>query len=362
MLRPRRLAAAVVTGLLVGALTALAVPTTVQAAAPAQAERRVTAMTYNLYLGADLVPLFGKSGVALVAAAAEVYAQVVQTDFPARADAIARQLELTEPDVVGLQEVALWRTAPLSDPTAMTTTYDFLALLLAAAQARGLSYRAVASNPNFAGALPISATTMVSFLDRDVILVRADLPVSQLVASNPQSGTFDAALTVPLGGASIAVPRGWSSIDVKLRGKSYRFVDTHLEAFHPLARNAQAAELIAVLSTSPLPVVLVGDLNSTPTDATSAHPLMLAAGFTDAWTESMGTATGYTSGQAADVANAVSTLDSRIDFVMHDSDGYVDAVSSSAQVVGDELADRTPGGLWPSDHAGVVVTLTLAKP
>jgi hypothetical protein len=28
-----------------------------------------------------------------------------------------------------------------------------------------------------------------------------------------------------------------------------------------------------------------------------------------------------------------------------------------ADVVGDELGDRTPSGLWPSDHAGVVATL-----
>jgi len=29
----------------------------------------------------------------------------------------------------------------------------------------------------------------------------------------------------------------------------------------------------------------------------------------------------------------------------------------AADVVGEESADRTPGGLWPSDHAGVVATL-----
>src|SRR5439155_15689452 len=30
-----------------------------------------------------------------------------------------------------------------------------------------------------------------------------------------------------------------------------------------------------------------------------------------------------------------------------------------ADVVGDELPDRTPSGLWPSDHGGVVATLGL---
>jgi hypothetical protein len=31
-------------------------------------------------------------------------------------------------------------------------------------------------------------------------------------------------------------------------------------------------------------------------------------------------------------------------------------VALDAELVGEEPADRTPSGLWPSDHAGVVVT------
>lgn len=362
MSRSRRLASGLLTGLLVGALSSVSIPSSALASAPEGAERRFTAMTYNVYLGADLVPLFGKSGPDLVAAAADVYAHVVQTDFPARAGAIAHQMAMTQPDVVGLQEVALWQTAPLANPTALTTTYDFLELLLAATRAHGLAYRAVASNPNFAGALPVSGTTLVSFVDRDVILVRADLPVSQLVASNPQSGRFSAALTVPLGGAALAVPRGWSSVDVKLRGKSYRFVDTHLEAFHAGARNAQAAELVSIMAASPLPIVLVGDLNAVPSDSSGAYAIMAAAGFTDSWLEAAGTGPGYTSGQQPNLDNAVSELDSRIDFVLHNQGDLLRTVSGSAQVVGDEQADRTTAGMWPSDHAGVVVTVSIAKP
>jgi hypothetical protein len=32
-----------------------------------------------------------------------------------------------------------------------------------------------------------------------------------------------------------------------------------------------------------------------------------------------------------------------------------------ATVVGDKLRDRTPSGLWPSDHAGVVARFHLQK-
>jgi hypothetical protein len=42
-------------------------------------------------------------------------------------------------------------------------------------------------------------------------------------------------------------------------------------------------------------------------------------------------------------------------------DGFIDAVSGSSDIVGEELDDRTDTTppLWPSDHAGVVVTLEL---
>jgi hypothetical protein len=32
---------------------------------------------------------------------------------------------------------------------------------------------------------------------------------------------------------------------------------------------------------------------------------------------------------------------------------------AKAAIVGDQPTDRLPSGLWPSDHAGVVVTVEL---
>jgi hypothetical protein len=48
-----------------------------------------------------------------------------------------------------------------------------------------------------------------------------------------------------------------------------------------------------------------------------------------------------------------------IDDVLYQPLG-VEAVA--AEVLGEELDDRTPTGLWPSDHAGVVAKLHLAYP
>ena len=338
-------------------------PSAARGNATSAAERRFTVMTYNLYLGADLGPLFvAPPGPGLVAAAAAVYAQMVGTNFPERAEVIAREIAEESPAMVGLQEVALWQTAPLSDPTQLQPTYDFLATLLSELEERGASYEPVATNVNFAGALPISATTLASFTDHDVILARSDLPTSELKLSNPTSHTFLAKLPLAIGGVAIEVPRGWSSVDVKFRGKSYRFVNTHLEAFSPLIRTLQAQELVAWMSGSPLPVVLAGDLNTLRGDLADAYGIFLAAGFVDVWVETMPGDPGHTAGQAANLLNFPSLLDHTVDYVMHNEDPFVDGVIGSGEIIGEEVADRTLSGLWPSDHAGVAVTQSIGMP
>src|SRR6266540_207975 len=74
--------------------------------------REISVMTQNLYLGTNLQPLFGLQGEDLILAAADAYDEVVQNDFPARAEAIAREIAADSPALVSLQEVALWQTGP----------------------------------------------------------------------------------------------------------------------------------------------------------------------------------------------------------------------------------------------------------
>lgn len=340
---------------LVSVLGSVLVATPAPAAAPAN--RDVTVMSYNLYLGCNLTPIVGAPAQEqMVAEAAKCYAHVGQVNFAERADAIARQVELFHPDVIGLQEVALWERGSIGGQ--FQPAYDYLPMLLGTLQARGLSYRAVVSNENFKGTLPISATTQVRFTDHDVILTRADLPPGQLKVSNPTPHRFIAQLPLPSPtGQLFIVPRGWSSVDIRMRGRSFRFANTHLEAFQAQVRQAQAVELYATLALSPLPVVLVGDFNSQPDDSLGAYGLAKLAGYHDAWEDVHGIGGGFTSGQPDDLNNAVSTIDHRIDYVFF-KPGAMSAVT--AEVIGEDPADKTPSGLWPSDHAGVVSTLRLS--
>jgi hypothetical protein len=332
--------------------------------------------TYNIYLGADLNPLFGASDfVDLVGRAGQVYAAMEATDFPERAEAIADLMVEESPDVVGLQEVALWATAPgtIQTPTApFTVTYDFLDTLLDELAERGLPYEEVATNRNFNGTLPISlggapplfpTSTWASFTDRDVIIVRSGLPERRLAVdeSSVREENFDATLVIPTGvpeAPIFPVPRGWSSVDVTVKGSTFTFFNTHLEAFGGDAiRNLQAEELADEVGASAHPPIVVGDINSRPPcdgRNTVAYNTLIDAGLVEVWPEvnprGPCAEASYTSGQAADLLNAESELDHRIDTIMFDPTAFT---ALQADVIGEEQQDRTtPTGLWPSDHAG----------
>jgi endonuclease/exonuclease/phosphatase family metal-dependent hydrolase len=361
--RVRMVALAAILGLL-GALLA---PAMALAKPPVQAQRPFQAMTYNVYLGTDLSPLFAITDPAeLIQAAADAYQHVVDTDFNERGEAIARQIVEASPEVVGLQEVSLWQTAPLTDPSEMTTQYDFLAILLGQLAAKGHPYEAVSVNETFSASLPISTETLCLWTDRNVILVRDDHSSPNVITDNPMEGKYQATLPVQIGGQPLDVTRGWASADVKIRGRWFRLVTTHLEAYHAGIRYLQTLELMALTSASPYPVVLAGDLNWYPPGLRPEDaPAWLAisgAGFVDSWFEAEGIGPGYTASFGDDLNADPSALDNRVDYVLHNADGVLDAVVGTADVVGDRLEDRTlVRNWWPSDHAAAIVTLKFTK-
>jgi hypothetical protein len=339
----------------------------------------LTVATYNLYLGADLVPVL-RAGTAaeLLAGAAQAWADVQASRPVERLQQVARLLSRERPDVVGLQEVALWRTRPMQadgdvdgdgrsevDDAGWRVHLDALAVLLEALAGLGTPYQAVSITRTFSSSgwdppIPVAPDLLAELTDRSVLLVRDGLSWSR-----PASGGYAAALTVEVFGRPLRVDRGWVSVDVHLSGDHgrdvvVRVVNTHLEAFDADARSRQALELVAALGEPPQrPTVVVGDLNCRPLldGAGDAYEVLLTSGLVDAWTATNPLSdNGFTCGQASDLRNAESTLDHRIDVVLADPAALQPSVS---RVVGDTPGDRTPSGLWPSDHAGVVVTLAV---
>ena len=142
-----------------------------------------------------------------------------------------------------------------------------------------------------------------------------------------------------------------------MNGRAFRFVNTHLEAYQGLVRTVQAIELLLgpMLGAPSGKVVLVGDLNTGP-DQTELQDrltfdLLKAAGLADTWASVNPGDRGYTSSYGPRLEEPA--LEHRIDHVM--TLGPIRAIAS--KVTGTNPDDKTPSGLWPSDHAGVVATL-----
>lgn len=326
----------------------------------------VTVMSYNLYLGADIFALVGTEPTQIPLVAAQLWAQVQATDFPTRAQAIAAEIAVHEPELIGLQEVTLYRTQTPSDyiqgvtePNATEVAYDFLQILLDELEALGLDYRAAAVNVNADVELPMTSDgqnfTDIRLTDRDVILARGDVSTSHVTEA-----VFSLGVTapVPVGGQEIPFLRGYSHLRAEVDGVSFSFANTHLEvqvAGNLQPQDGQAAELIVALANVSSPLILVGDFNNTPgSTGTAPYALLSSAGYTDA-AVTVGV-DDPTCCQAANLLNPTSTLTRRIDLIF--SRGRAEA--QAFWTVGN-TPDLQINGLWPSDHAGVVARFTVTN-
>jgi hypothetical protein len=329
-------------------------------------------MTRNLYLGADLAPVIAaKNTEQVVSASGAVLRDVVANDFPTRAKGLAHEILEQKPDLVGLQEVAYWHTTPIT-PAGKELTIDYLELLLNQLnKGPGADrYEVVVVQPEFGTETPADfngvandgpggeladAEVLGKLLMRDVILARTGAGVHTWNASG---GNFKTLLELPVGGQTVAVKRGWTATDAQVRGSHpFHFVNTHLEAFHPLVRAAQAQELVAPggPATSNLPVVLVGDLNSDDDTVAGADRLayqaLLAAGFVERSTDNPLGCCLNSSLLAEGAGGSVSDFDHQVDHVMTNDPAGITLESS-------EVTGLLPvNGFWDSDHAGLYSAL-----
>ena len=333
--------------------------------------RDVTIFDQNVYVGSEFTPILTVDPtdpsypLNLLMAVAEVYQTVVASDYPKRAQAVAREIAATQPDLVALQEVSLIRTQVPGDILMGGTTpatdvqLDYLALLLANLNRHGVHYVAVAIVTNFDFELPMPTATPgvfadVRLTDHDVILARVDLPPGQLRVSHPQAGNYQTALPLPCLGTSIS--RGWCSVDVFTRGRTFRFINAHVEEnTAPAIQAAQAQELLAGPVQTPLPVILVGDLNSDANghDGTTTYGLLTQT-LTDTWNLVHPGDPGLTWGHDPLLADPTVEFVWRLDLVLFRGSQFqpLGMWRMSPQI-------QTTPPLWPSDHAGVVAHLLI---
>jgi len=385
-----------------GALLLGASMLTTQMAAADSDNDKIKVMSRNIYLGADIFPVIAtaqqqaelppeqQNPLAIPLAVSEVFQTVQATNFPERAQALADEIERRRPHVIGLQEVSQWFIGPADSLVGGTSpatdvVYDYLDILMAALAERGLDYTVASSIDNADLELPMvtgtDATGYPTFADirlhdRDVVLVKNTSNVS---FTNEYSANFTTNGTTSIGGTTIEFTRGYNMIDVNVKGADYRFVNTHLEVGggepYSSLQAIQMNELLQVITATTvaeMPVVLVGDFNSSPEDVPfesafglgTLYPPYLQAvgtGYNDLWLSKKKPKDGFTCCFAAAVSDEDAELYQRIDHIFIDAKGR-EIAKLKAKVLGDSNADMTDeSGLNPSDHAGVFGKIKLVK-
>lgn len=329
--------------------------------------RNLVVMSRNLDTGSDYnLVLRATTPAELVLAVGATYNEIVDSNIPERADAIAAEIQQQQPDLVALQEVTKLLHGPLGGP-ATTVDADQLQALTAALEVRGLHYGVLAAQQNSDLEFPALDMSRGWFdarvIDFDVVLARTDLTISEFKVEQVTNDHFANILQFTMLGTSIEVPRGWIAVDVKLRGKIYRLVDTHLESINYTIQARQAEELVNGPLISNVPVILAGDINS---DASGSDPvlsasyqILVSAGFLDFWPMKHPGDPGFTNPlHGEDPYTPFETPNQRIDVILVKPGGK-GIEMRNVFLTGNAISDLTVHGLWPSDHAGVVESLTL---
>lgn len=379
MALPRRAVASV-------AVTAALVVSFLPGVAQAGGKQEVVrVMTRNIFLGADLGPAFRAAGAAeFIAANGAIFNQVGATNMPVRSRGLAREILHRKPDVVGIQEGALWRTGPvdinaalMQQPTATEVYQDFLDLLLQRLNADKKTYKLAYVTQEFDFEAPADTdgnpqTGPIYGADingrltmRDAILIRRGQGIR---TRNARGDSFSDAnlFTVKVAGAVVVqVLRGWQSLELQVRNSPwFRFTNSHLEAFdnredRPSIRARQAQELVDRTKTTRMPMVTVGDFNSdypglVPGDE-QAFKVMKDNGYVSRGTRDP---------LSCCIEHSYNLKDggSRADF-----NHRVDQILTPTPSLVKRLNTWVPGryrhnGYWDSDHAGVVSELLIKSP
>ncbi len=335
---------------------------------------KVRVMTRNVYVGTDVDVILEAGDPAQVPfLVAEAFQMLQSTNFSERAIALAKEIAESKPHLVGLQEISLIRMQTPGDfvfggtTPAVDVYEDFLQILMAAIAEQGLNYQVAGSVENADVEMPMftgidgngnPTFSDIRLTDYDVVLVRGNVDYYDVVATNYQA-------TLPIVDLGIEIPRGYVALTAKIHNREYRFANTHLEPAVDQIKMAQAQELIQAMANETMPIIMVGDFNTHATYG-DVYNYIVNEGYEDVWLhkQNQNGGNGYTAPHDNDLRNEIVMLDRRIDLIFVGNVSFPECLPFGrvkVKVVGDELEDRTPSGLWPSDHAGVVAKLHLKK-
>jgi endonuclease/exonuclease/phosphatase family metal-dependent hydrolase len=320
----------------------------------------VDVMTWNVYYG-------GGSGASIFATAfTDLWKNVQASNIAERAAAIAAQIRVKRPDLVALQEAVIWRTGSVLDTgSAKDVKYDFAAEILKHLTNRRWRYAVVSKVTNADWEIPGmvgGSIKDIRMTDQDVILARV-AKGARLRVLGAGHGNYRnrVSINIPVIDRDIDFTRGWASVDAQVgtTGPRFRVVNTHLEVLNQSTQRKQAEELLAgPVKRTKLPVILAGDFNSDANTGGATYRLLTGAGFKDAWKQARPTDPGPTASQDDDLRNRDSKLEFRIDLLMYRGKRLT---ATAADRIGEDPRDKTPSGLWPSDHAALWSRIQLGR-
>jgi len=359
-------------------------------AIPVHAEEpyRITVMSRNIYLGADvgvaleLIPNFPK-------AAQFMWDQVKKTDFATRAPKLARESAQDRPEIIGVQEATIWYCKKdfFSDKVEV---FNFLDQFIAATKVRDPEV----FNPIFG-----QDSASCGFTIGDALLVRDDVKDRIIQVGNTE---YDA--TYSIVPTLMTIYRGYTWADFKVQDSVVRLITTHLESIwdeNKVPNSAlQAQQLVADLKDAKMPIVIMGDFNAdyrdprpqgepnpgeqpvasetcpTPGGAKcNAYSTMIEAGFENASPDAKNPRY-FTWGASAllngpDKKRALDAKKFGNQYGFTDRLDYIFTknvyATVSSKIIGNVWPDGS--GVWdcgkdkcfPSDHAGVVATIELPR-
>jgi endonuclease/exonuclease/phosphatase family metal-dependent hydrolase len=325
------------------ALLAAAAPTA--EAAKAKAKRHtITVMTRNLFLGADLIPLATTPpGPQFEQTASDMFAGVKAEDPNGRMKLVAGEIAKAKPDLVGLQELSLWRTGPAP---ASSVAFDYIKQITRQLKRLHRSYRVVAIKTGFNVEGPMGGGSDVRLTLGDAILAKKGVKVRHV-----HSAVFKNQLTIPTQAiGNVRTNRSYNELNATVHGVTVHVVNTHLEAYLASTRLQQAQELVKGPLRSRLPTILIGDLNSGPNlpkpEDRPPYQAIAKAGFKEERTPKFSCCFNDLTDKTG--------WDHNVDHIM--AKPRLKLVRSF--ITGSET---THAGVHPSDHGGVVSVLRLRK-
>ena len=352
------------------ALAVLAMLTSVLAwgSAPVRADDKpghlgpheVRVLTQNMYVGASLGILLQNQGD-FATAIAKFTHDLLATKAAERAAAMAAEIAEQRPDFVALHEV--WKLVDAKG----NVVEDLLQYVLDALKALGQPYKLAHDEVHDAIAVvdaeelvdPCGITGQIK--DRGAILMRTD---GDIQIMNVQPLKFFPPISIPLRcnpppaiPTIISTTPGFVFVDATVRGIPLRFVSVHLVP-NPTTIEAHTLDLLDKTASPTLPLVFGGDFNTTANDPSNisyklVYQHLIDAGLTDAWNPHIHRpGLGLTCCQKP-LLNEPSDLTTRVDLILFSGAFEVEDIN----LIGNKETDRTPSGLWPSDHAGLVATL-----